>query len=257
MFPAITHAVANKVLFGAHQLASPLQRGVQRLLSGPREVIFEFKRGPAAGYKFSCLSSHKYFFVREDYEHDLLRPIESMVRPDSVVFDIGAHFGFWAIVFSRLCPRGKVFAFEPSPENRSRLLRNIAMNSIENIHIVPFAASDRIGASHLSGDGSMAKIGDGAENIETTTLDEFCKGNPVPDMMLIDVEGHAGEVLRGASGIFARRFVPMICEIHSESELKAVRVKAERLSIIGSFSRFPYRAVALSPEILTPNSPAI
>jgi FkbM family methyltransferase len=240
-YPLMTpaHAIVNKVLFGVHRFASPLQRGIQRLLSGPREVTFEFKRGPAAGYSFSCLSSHRHFFVREDYEHELLRPIESLIHHDSVVYDIGAHFGYWAIVLSRLCPQGKVFAFEPSPENRARLRKNVVMNSIQNIHIVPFAVSDRVGTSHLSSDGSMAKIGVGPENIETITLDEFCKNNPAPDMMLIDVEGHAGEVLRGASGV---HLVPMICEIHSESELSAVRAGANSFNVVGSSLRFPYHA---------------
>lgn len=230
-------AFLDRLLFGRHPLGSSLQRVMQRLLRGPREVTFEFKKGPAAGYTFSCLSSHRYFFARDDYERELLKPTEAMVRPDSIVYDIGAHFGFWAIVLSRLCPQGKVFAFEPCPGNCAWLRKNVAMNSIKNIQIVPFALSDRIGTSHLSHGGSMATISDGAPNVETTTVDEFCKTHLAPNLMLIDVEGHASEVLRGASALLAHSHVPIICEIHSEPEEKAV------LEIKDTRRPFPYRAI--------------
>lgn len=243
MLTTAIRALSDRILFGSHSLSVPLQCAVQRLLSGPREATFEFNKGPAAGCLFSCLTSHRYFFAREDYERDLLIPIQGMIRADSVVYDIGAHFGFWAIALSRLCPSGKVFAFEPLPENLARLRQNVAINSIKNIEIVPFALSDHVGTSHLSGNGSMSAIGDGAPNVETTTLDEFCKTHHAPDLMLIDVEGHAGEVLRGGSAILMRRFIPMVCEVHSKSEETAILGLANRKVIANRRSlHFPYRA---------------
>jgi len=249
----LRHRTADSLIFGHHPFAGQIQRGIQYLLSGPREVTFEIKNGPAAGSKFSCLSSHKYFFVREDYECELVKPIQELVRANSIVFDIGAHFGYWAIVLSYLCPDGKVFAFEPSPENRTRLRKNIELNSIKNVYVVPFAASDRSGTSHLSGTDSTASIGDGESAIETITLDEFCRNHPPPEFMLIDVEGHAPEVLRGAAALFANRFIPLICELHSWREQAALMEflsgRTSRTRKLGKTMSFPNRVLCVGPDL--------
>ena len=154
--------LADRFLFGAHRLATPAQKVVQRLLRGPRETMFRFADGPGRGMQFSCLTSHRYFFIRENYERELLEPVMSLVRPGSIAFDVSAHFGFWALILSRLCgDRGKVFAFEPSPSNRARLQKNLAINSIRNVEVVPLALSDTAGTSTMSEAGSMSNIGGG------------------------------------------------------------------------------------------------
>ena len=224
VFTRASRLLADNVLFGFHPLAIPVQKAVQRLMRGPREVTFRFKDGPGAGLRFSCLSSHKYFFLREDYERDLLEPIARLIRPGSVAFDVGAHFGFWALILSRLCgDAGKVFAFEPSPQNRARLQGNLAINSIENVEIVPFALSDTIGTGNMSDAGSMGSLSGDGIKIETTTVDEFCRHHPKPDFMLIDVEGFATQVLRGAIDLYGQEFVPVICELHTDDEQAGFR----------------------------------
>jgi FkbM family methyltransferase len=243
------HIAVDKVIFGRHFLARPIQVAIQKLLGGPKEVIFRFKRGPISGFRFSCLSSHRYFFLRNDYEYEILEPIQKLLHPGSIAFEIGAHFGFWALVLSRLVgSTGQVFAFEPSPSNRAQLSRNLELNSIENVRVVPLAASDGAGTSQLSENGSMASIGVGAVEIETTTLDEFCKDAPLPDFVLIDVEGHAGSVLGGASAVFDKRRPPIICEIHDKQELDAVETflakRSYRCVRLTKSARFPYRIVA-------------
>lgn len=181
-----------------------------------------------------------------------MKPIQELVCANSIVFDIGAHFGYWAIVLSHLCPDGKVFAFEPSPENRARLRKNIELNSIKNVCVVPFAASDSSGASHLSETGSTASIGNGETRIETITLDEFCQNHPLPDFMLIDVEGHAPEVLRGAASLFVNRFIPLICELHSRTEQAAfmefLRGKTSHIRKLGKTIPFPNHVLCVGPD---------
>ena len=243
----IGHALAGKMLFGTHPMAPALQKIAQRLLHGPRDAMFQIRYGPAAGGYFSCLTSHKYFFVREDYESDLVGPIESIVRASDIVFDIGAHFGYWVIVLSRLCGvTGKVFAFEPWSENRARLAHNIVLNEIRNVEIIPVAVSDSVGLLRISEEGSMSKVGGGVE-MQATTLDFFCESHPLPDLIMIDVEGHAVEVLRGAAGILNSRPIPIICEIHNQREKCAFEQIAfdghRKVKNLGKVSGFPYRAL--------------
>src|SRR5579864_59054 len=143
---AIRSVLADRIIFGNNRFARSLQVAIQYLIHGPREAAFRIETGPAAGMFFSCLTSHKYFFVRGAYESELAAPILSLVRPGSVVFDIGAHIGYWTLVLSRFCgPSGTVFAFEPLPENLVRLHHNLQLNNVENVQVVSAAASDVIG----------------------------------------------------------------------------------------------------------------
>lgn len=242
--------LAEKIIFGQHSLAQPLQVAIQHLIRGPRETAFRIETGPAAGMLFSCLTSHKYFFVRGNYESDLVEPVQSLVRTGSVAFDIGAHFGYWTLALSRLCgPLGTVFAFEPSSENLVRLRHNLQLNNIENVRVVSAAVSDVEGKLKFAEGGSMSAVGAGTIEVDAITLDEFCKAHPQPDFLLIDVEGHAGEVLRGADRIFHERPVPVLCEIHGLAEyasfLTFVRGKLENVRKLDKSARTPFRVLAV------------
>ena len=62
----------------------------------------------------------------EPFEISLLTQI---TRPGSVVIDIGAKIGHHTVIAAdRVGPTGRVFAFEPSPENFGRLLENVELN---------------------------------------------------------------------------------------------------------------------------------
>lgn len=246
----VSRFLFDRCLFSSHPLAIPAQKVAQRLLRGPREAAFCFTEGPRAGMHFSCLTSHKYFFIRDDYERELVEPISNLVLPGSVTYDVGAHFGFWVLMLSRLRgDTGKVFAFEPSPTNRARLQKNLAINSIKNVEVVPVALSDTIGEATMSDIGSMSSIGAGALTIETTTLDEFCQRHPVPDFMLVDVEGFAAQVFQGATGTYRQKFVPVICELHTRGEqatfLRFMQGRARQLRKLDKLFRLPNRTLAI------------
>jgi FkbM family methyltransferase len=54
------------------------------------------------------------------------------VKPSWVVFDVGANIGYYSILFSRLAPAGRVFAFEPT-ETIEKLNRNLAHHGCTNV----------------------------------------------------------------------------------------------------------------------------
>jgi FkbM family methyltransferase len=237
----------EKALFTRHPLASLFRKAAQRLLGGPREAVFQFHRGPAKNLSFSCLTSHKYFFVRERYEQELQSPLERMIRPGMTAFDIGAHFGYWALALSRMCGQtGQVFAFEPVPGNRERLVRNLEINSISNVRVIPLVVSDTSGSIRMSNQGSMSALEHGELSVEATTIDLFCQQNPAPDFVLVDVEGFAGSVFRGAANTYARKFAPLICEIHNREEEREFERFAQGRTIqkLSNGTRFAYRSLA-------------
>jgi len=164
------------------------------------------------------------------YEPDVVREITSTPDPIKVAYDIGAHIGFMSLVLmKRVGTKGKVFAFEPVPENLASIEQLISLNRIDGlIQVVPLAVGDNNGNQNMvlwqspfmylledaldeQKAGFCARI-----EIETCTLDEFVfeRRNPPPDFMKIDVEGAETKVLRGAAKTVKTYSPRMVIEIH-------------------------------------------
>src|SRR5215471_17695355 len=58
----------------------------------------------------------RHFGTWPDYEMVLRRSYETFLKPDSVIFDIGAHSGTHLEHFVRIAKDGMVVAFEPLPD---------------------------------------------------------------------------------------------------------------------------------------------
>lgn len=79
------------------------------------------------------------------------------VSAGDVVVDIGAHIGYYTLMLARIVgPCGKVYAFEPDPENFTLLQRNVKENGYRNVVLLQKAVSDRNGSAtlYLSDDNS-------------------------------------------------------------------------------------------------------
>ena len=70
-----------------------IQNIVQRLMGGPRLETVRF----ADGNLFDCFTSEKYWWFRDSYEDDERRELENSLKPNSILFDVGAHVGFWEV----------------------------------------------------------------------------------------------------------------------------------------------------------------
>ncbi|MFD3698351.1 amino acid adenylation domain-containing protein [Streptomyces sp. NPDC058646] len=65
-------------------------------------------------------------FEREEYvRHGLTLP------EDAIVFDVGAHIGFFSLFVARTCPRSTVYAFEPIPDLFAMLSRNARLHGAD------------------------------------------------------------------------------------------------------------------------------
>lgn len=80
------------------------------------------------------------------FEYDKRRVMEKLVKEGSVVFDLGAHVGFYTLLASVLVgPRGQVFAFEPVSRNLFFLKEHLRLNRVANVTVMEVAVSDRSG----------------------------------------------------------------------------------------------------------------
>lgn len=144
---------------------------------------------------------HGSYIVEEAYERYLLH----LAGKSRVIFDVGANIGYYTIQFAQKSG-GEVYAFEPMNYQYETLLRNIALNSLTNVHPVQKIVSDTRGYEQIYFSGmentaasSVVNKTDQFEEIQCIALDDFCRENEIKriDLIKIDVEGFELNVLKG------------------------------------------------------------
>lgn len=144
------------------------------------------------------------------YEPVETRISTSLLKKGDCVIDIGANIGYYTLLFARKVGNtGKVFAFEPDPQNFSILNRNIKNNKYTNVVTVKKAVSDKCRKMQLykSGNSSGYTIFNiykvkKSVHIEAITLDEYFKGKKQKvDFIKMDIQGAEGTALEGMKGL--------------------------------------------------------
>jgi FkbM family methyltransferase len=140
----------------------------------------------------------------EGYEIDLWT---SMLRPGMVVADIGANLGLYTLLASRCVgPTGRVYSFEPDPNNFALLKRSVEANDCTNVVLHQAAVSNEIGTLCLHrseehhGDHRIYACGKGERptiRVPVTTLDAVLASGIRLDAVKIDVQGSEWRVLQG------------------------------------------------------------
>ncbi len=182
-------------------------------------VTFPILRGPLAGKKWLLASRSNFFWGT--YEPEQTQAFQKMIRPADVVFDVGAHYGYYTLLSSALVgPQGKVFAFEPSPGNVPRLRKHLEINHCTNVQVLECALSDHEGTARFdnqtgSGTGHLAQ--EGRIQVQITTLDAVSARLGVPNVVKIDCEGAEVEVLKGSETTIRASRPAIFLSTHGEA----------------------------------------
>lgn len=180
----------------------------------------------------------------------------ALARRASVVFDVGAHVGIYSLVASLANPAARIYAFEPLPQTRDRLLSNLARNSAANVEVSPCALGDAVGgatlycahrgipmSSSLSREFMSRSIATPliAEAVDVTTIDEFCRGREIPkiDLIKLDIEGLEPQAVRGMSRLLDHTRPDIFCEVLYNSGTDT--------ALAGLLAPLGYRIFALNP----------
>jgi FkbM family methyltransferase len=166
---------------------------------------------------------HKMFLDRQDsldlsvnqiYEPFETELVQRLIRPGDTVLDIGANIGYYTLLFARLVGgSGKVFAFEPDPENFALLKRNVEINGYRNVTLVNAAVSRQSGRLKLylseenKGDHRIYASGEDRPSIEiaAVALDDYFVNNPAEvNFIKMDVQGAEGRVMQGMERLLKR-----------------------------------------------------
>ena len=160
----------------------------------------------------------KYLYVYKCWEPQETEYFKKIILEGMHVIDIGANIGYFSILFSKwVGDKGKVFAFEPEPENYSILVKNIQANNCNNIIPIKKAVSNKEGtlilfqseenkgdhrifdAEILPEDKNRNKI-----EIESIKLDSFILSEQKIDFIKMDIQGSEMLALEGMMQILSR-----------------------------------------------------
>jgi len=145
------------------------------------------------------------------YEPDVWPLIMQEIHRDDRVADIGAYIGLYTVAIAkRLESTGKVYAFEPEPNNFLKLKAHIHMNRVtEKVELfnaavtscdrmVPFIVGRRDQSYVAAPQTNSVKL------VQSVCLDSVFAKKEL-DIIKIDVEGYEEEVLRGGLNLLNDR----------------------------------------------------
>lgn len=142
-----------------------------------------------------------------EFEPTETQLVRESIKPGYRVLDIGAHIGYYTLLFASLVGRdGGVIAFEPDPTNFRLLEKNVAENGHTNVTLAQKAIAEKSDrrllyrSSSNSGDHRLVPPPGEREvvEVECAALDEFLEGDSRRiDFIKMDIQGAEGWALQG------------------------------------------------------------
>jgi FkbM family methyltransferase len=151
----------------------------------------------------------KFIFAFREYYEPELAYLEKILSAGKVFIDVGANFGVYTLVASKLVGEsGSVLAFEPAAQSFAILRQNIGLNHFSNVRAFQVALAQTRSKAWLyhgwdpvgNSLGKDPLCGTEGEEVQTEALDKLIEENGIDrvDAIKIDVEGAEELVLRGA-----------------------------------------------------------
>lgn len=204
------------IYFGDRDWRFGMKSGIHIGLAG-REISFSMDLDPSDQRDTDMRA---YLSMNKVPEPEVVHLMMRAVREGDIVVDGGANIGYFTLLLSRLVgPTGKVIAVEPSPPNLAKIRRNLEINQITNVEVVPKALWSESGKTldfHLTeygGYDSLTKTDRTVETIqvETVSLPELISFQV--RLTKLDLEGSELEVLN-CPRVFSDFIV---VEVHDEA----------------------------------------
>lgn len=251
-----TYFVAQSLRFAPFKSLSVWNKGLSlcdRFLP-PVSKEKPFRAGN--GY-YLCSRTTNPYYIAGTHEWALLSLIHDLLHEGDYLVDVGANAGTSILWLHHQSPRKALsfFAIEAMPDNVAILKENLALNPDVQCEIIEAAmgAEDDVSISFGTagpGDGSAragSLISDdqwsNRERIEVASsrLDtQLSAIEKVPNCILIDVEGFAGEVLKGASTVLQNAKPIVVVELHSDDEQRSVESELNRFGYSATYTTSRY-----------------
>lgn len=194
-----------------------------------REIAFAMDLDPADQRDTDMLA---YLALNVLPEPEVVHLMMRAVRTGDTVIDGGANIGYFTLLLSRLVGEtGRVIAVEPSPPNLAKLRRNIEINGIRNVEVVPKALWSESAHTldfHLTEYGGYDSLTKTDRTIETVQVETIALWRLVPErgarLIKLDLEGAEEKVLKYDHRVLTSFLVVEAHENHVKSLLARVRM---------------------------------
>ena len=202
------------------------------IFKGHGDILYEIHSDSTVDYQIA--SGHIY----DPYIGSHLK---DHIKSDGVILDIGANIGGLSLPFAKIyVPLGKVYSFEPDLEVISQLKKNIEINHLKNITVVPKALQENAGIQEI--EFTQRRQNDEADRtnrglstiqevdhnyrklftlkkqiVKCTTIDHFVEEKQIEkiELIKIDVEGSEIRVLNGGINTIQRDLPIIVYEFSS------------------------------------------
>jgi FkbM family methyltransferase len=238
---AIDSLVPAGVKRQVKRLLPGVERGIYKLLRSATSADVEMvrvKRGPLKGRSFCCSMRDERDYWLGIHEPGVQSALAAALAPGAVFFDVGVHKGFFSLLgATSVGDSGLVVGFEPNPENRKWITRNLALNPDLSKRIVlePNAVSDRTGTGSFIGSPGSAtgrlvvpgQLPDEEETneslVDTVSIDDFVDAHRRPPSVIkMDIEGGETDALKGMVRTLTEHRPVLIIEIHDAHAARAL-----------------------------------
>lgn len=178
------------------------------------------------------------------WEADETRLLMALLREGQVFVDVGANIGYFTVLGAlSVGSAGRVFAFEPDPENFKLLRENCQLNALDNVTAEEAALSDSsgMGVLYLSednlGDHKIYSSEGEHAACEINLLnaaDYFSRHDCAPDVVKVDVQGAEAAVIKGMAPVLEQSMpgITLVLEFSPNSLRSAGSSGAELLGTL-------------------------
>jgi len=200
------------------------------------------------------------------YEETQTEVIKKILKKGEIVLDVGAHIGYYTLLFSKLIgDKGKVFAFEPGPDNFALLKKNVEINGYRNVVLENKAISDKNGKTKLflaeknTGDNRIFDNGEYHQSldVDTITLDDYFKNNRFGNqisLIKMDIQGSEGKAINGMTNLLQKnRNLKLITEFWPYGLINSGTNPIQLLLILSNMGFLP-NIICKSDKKLQPTS---
>ena len=161
------------------------------------------------------------------------------ISETDTVVDIGAQIGLFSCFAALQARKGKVYSFEPSPENFAMLAHNVKLNNLRNVMAYHKAVTQKGGKislfitdSHTGGHSIYKSAASTRKvSVEAITLAKIIEENNLRkiDFLKMDCEGAEYEILFNLPRAYFERIGRIAMEYHNLDESRNVAKLADFL----------------------------
>ncbi len=180
---------------------------------------------------FKALAGFGRSFNRfyENRNHDIYSNGESFVLEQlsklnpSVIFDVGANVGNWAVLASMHCRQAKMYCFEPVPATYQKMVKTFSEAGLRNVTPVNaglYKESTNLQINHYASDEHSSiydvqnegYVFNDVIKIDLLKGDEFIETHKIEfiDFLKLDVEGAEMDALVGLENALSKNVIRLI-----------------------------------------------